>query len=183
MKLESTGPRKFPRTLFLVIIVAIIAIGGVGSFYLFGTSHGSTTVAQNSPCSVLNSTQSAPGTANSSSTSLTANFTIIESDPGSNYEGMNGSAFHLSGNQTIPWPEIQVNQGQTVVIRIFNCASSESHGFAITHYFASGATVQPGQSYTLTFVANQPGTFRVFCSIFCAIHPYMQNGELIVTPS
>ncbi len=67
------------------------------------------------------------------------------------------------------------------MIRVYNCATSESHGFAITHYFDSGAAVRPGQSFTFTFVADQPGTFRIYCNIFCAIHPLMQNGELVVT--
>jgi heme/copper-type cytochrome/quinol oxidase subunit 2 len=92
---------------------------------------------------------------------------------------MNGSAYHL----TAPWPVIRVQQDQTVVIVVYNCAPSESHGFAITHYFNSGAAVSAGKSYTLTFVATEAGTFRIYCNIFCAIHPLMQNGELIVTPS
>ena len=96
------------------------------------------------------------------------------------YEGMNGSRYH---SLTTPWPVIQVYQGQKVEINVFNCASSEAHGFAISTYFNAGATVRPGESYTVTFSANQIGTFRMYCSIFCAIHPYMQNGELIVSPS
>ena len=54
---------------------------------------------------------------------------------------MNGSAYHL----TAPWPVIQVQQGQTVVITVYNCAPSEAHGFAITHYFNSGAAVSAGK--------------------------------------
>jgi FtsP/CotA-like multicopper oxidase with cupredoxin domain len=163
----------FPRYLIIAIVLvvgAIIAIVAVAS--LGGTNN--TTV-----CSVLGSNQKAPGIANSSSDASASSFIIVDSDPGSNYEGMNGSAFHL----TTPWPVIQVHQGQTVTIRVFNCASSESHGFAITHYFDSGTAVRPGQSYTFTFVANEAGTFRIYCNIFCAIHPLMQNGQLIVTPS
>jgi len=181
--LPGTSHAPFFRRPILLIIVAIIVIGAAVGIFAYATSNGSTGTTESSPCSVIATTQSAPGTANSSSTSTTADFTIIESDPGNNYEGMNGSAFHLSGNETIPWPEIQVYQGQTVAIHVFNCASSEPHGFAINHYFDSGATVRPGTSFTLTFVATEAGTFRVYCSIFCAIHPYMQNGELIVTPT
>ncbi len=90
---------------------------------------------------------------------------------------MNGSAYHLSTS----WPVLNVKQGQTVVIQVANCNSSEPHGFAITGYFNSGTTLNPGQSYTLTFVANQVGTFRVFCDVACAIHPLMENGLLNVT--
>ena len=90
---------------------------------------------------------------------------------------MNGSAYHLG----VPWPVINVHQNQTVVIHIFNCASSEPHGFAITHYFNSGVILQPDQSYTWTFDADQKGTFTMYCNTFCAIHPYMQNGRVMVS--
>jgi heme/copper-type cytochrome/quinol oxidase subunit 2 len=183
MQPEPNRGSFFRRPILVVIIIAVVAVAALVGIVAYMTSSGSAGTTESSPCSVLSTTQSAPGTANSSSTSSTAYFTIIESDPGSNYEGMNGSAFHLSGNETIRWPQIQVYQGQTVVIQVFNCASSEPHGFAVTHYFDSGATVRPGQSFTLKFVASEAGTFRMYCSIFCAIHPYMQNGVLIVTPS
>ena len=176
MRLGAVGGQSSPRSMLTIIIIAIVALAAVLGVLAFLSSKGSN---NNTTCSVIDTSQNAPGIANSSSASSTVSFTIIESDPGNNYEGMNGSAFHLS----TPWPVIQVYQGQTVVIHIYNCASSESHGFAIAHYFNSGATIRPGQSYTLTFVANQAGSFRAFCSIFCAIHPYMQNGELIVTPT
>ncbi|MHB8566241.1 MAG: cupredoxin domain-containing protein [Nitrososphaerales archaeon] len=59
---------------------------------------------------------------------------IVESDPGTIYEGLNGSAYHIS----VPWPIIQVHEGEKVVIQVVNCASSEPHGFAVAHYFDSG---------------------------------------------
>ena len=165
--------QSFSRVLLIAVIIVIGAVIGVVAIYGTGFS------PHNAICSVLSSTQSAPGIANSSSTSSTVSFTIVDSDPGSNYEGMNGSAYHI----TAPWPVIQVHEGQNVVIRVYNCASSESHGFAITHYFNSGTAVRPGQEFTFTFTATQAGTFRIYCNIFCAIHPLMQNGELIVTPT
>jgi FtsP/CotA-like multicopper oxidase with cupredoxin domain len=175
--------QSFPRPLIITIIVAIAAVGGVVAYASIRPSSQIGTTTELSPqqiaCSVLNTTKSAPGVANGSSTSSSVSFAIVDSDPGTNYEGMNGSAYHL----TTPWPVIQVQQGQTVVITVYNCAPSESHGFAITHYFNSGAAVSAGKSFTFTFVATEAGTFRIYCNIFCAIHPLMQNGELIVTPS
>lgn len=165
--------------LFAIIAIVLIVVAApviILQYYTIGPrSDGSTT----NPCNNVNSSAPAPGIANATSTSpsATVTFTIIESDPGNNYEGMNGSAYHLS----VQWPIITVHQGQRVVIHIYNCASSESHGFAITNYFNAGVTVRPGQSYTLTFVANQKGSFRMFCSIFCSIHPLMQNGAFVVT--
>jgi heme/copper-type cytochrome/quinol oxidase subunit 2 len=68
-----------------------------------------------------------------------------------------------------------------VTITVMNCASSEPHGFAIGHYFNSGVTLGEGQRYIVTFQANTVGKFSVYCNVLCAIHPYMQNGLLIVS--
>ena len=171
----DTGAKKPGKTLILIIVIVLL-IGAFVGIYAFSVSDNGQTKTTTNICDAINSTEKAPGIANATINAATATFTIIESDPGNNYEGMNGSAFHVSTQ----WPVIQVYQGQKVIINIFNCASSESHGFAITTYFNSGVTVRPGQSYTLTFVANQKGSFRMYCSIFCAIHPLMQNGVLIV---
>ncbi len=73
-----------------------------------------------------------------------------------------------------------VHQGQTVTIHVRNEDPVEPHGFTVTHYLDSGVTLRPGETYTLTFLADQKGTFRVYCDIFCTIHVYMQNGQLKV---
>jgi heme/copper-type cytochrome/quinol oxidase subunit 2 len=41
--------------------------------------------------------------------------------------------------------------------------------------------LREGQSFDISFTANQAGTFKVYCDIFCSIHPLMQNGLLNVT--
>jgi FtsP/CotA-like multicopper oxidase with cupredoxin domain len=97
-------------------------------------------------------------------------FTIIASRM-----GYNGSV-----NMGTPWPVMTVHQGQSVTIHVKNEDPVEPHGFTVTHYLDSGATLRPGETYTLTFLADQKGTFRVYCDIFCTIHVYMQNGRLTV---
>ena len=97
-------------------------------------------------------------------------FTLIASRT-----GYNGSV-----NMGSPWPVMTVRQGQTVTIQVKNDDPVEPHGFTVTHYLDSGVTLRPGETYTLTFLADQKGTFRVYCNIFCTIHVYMQNGELTV---
>jgi nitrous oxide reductase len=79
-----------------------------------------------------------------------------------------------------PWPTITVQKGTTVTITVCN-SDTQAHGFQITHYYdASIVTVPPGKSFTISFVADTLGTFHIYCSIFCAVHPFMQNGELVV---
>ena len=115
----------------------------------------------------------------SSSSSQVLHFTIIESDPPDPLAGINGSYYKPLGTQ---WPIIRVHQGDTVIITVINNDSREVHGFAIVHYDDRGFSLAPGQQQTITFIANEVGSFRMYCNVFCAIHPYMQNGALIVTP-
>jgi FtsP/CotA-like multicopper oxidase with cupredoxin domain len=110
-----------------------------------------------------------------SSASKTVYFTIIESDTGA-LKGMNGSAYHVSE----AWPVITVKQGEAVVIYLLNRNSSEAHGFEISHYFNQGVALEPGGSYKIQFVANEPGTFLITCPIFCLIHPLMDFGQFVV---
>ncbi|MCL4519416.1 MAG: hypothetical protein M1587_09480 [Thaumarchaeota archaeon] len=107
----------------------------------------------------------------------TAYFTIIISDHAPD-EGMNGSA--IKGVSAV-WPVIHVHIGQKVVINVQMVNADEPHGFAIDNYFPSGVTLRPGESYQVTFVANEAGTFRMYCNVFCAIHPLMQNGQVVVS--
>ncbi|HYC11333.1 MAG TPA: hypothetical protein VEC02_01550 [Nitrososphaerales archaeon] len=131
--------------------------------------------------SISNSIPAVVGSASSGS-GPHAYFLIVEADPGSPYEGINGSAIQESQNLSKPWPIMHVKLGQVVSIHVINCASSESHGFAIDHYDDKTINaIPPGKSYDVTFTANERGTFRIYCDIFCAIHVFMQNGELIVS--
>lgn len=110
-----------------------------------------------------------------------AYFLIVEADPPNPYAGINGS-YYVS--PTTQWPTMEVKLGQVVSIHVINCASSEIHGFQVSYYddiSKNLISVAPGQSYDTTFTATKTGTFRVYCGIFCSIHPLMQNGALVVT--
>lgn len=169
---------SFKSRYFVPVIIAIIVIGvALTAFFIYqsyGAQPGTSTAIT---CNNIPKAPSSSEVANATLDGQTAHFLIIDADPGSNFEGMNGSAYHLS----VPWPVMAVRQNQTVVIQVLNCASSEPHGFAISHYLNAGVTLHEGESTTVTFVANQRGIFRVYCSIFCVIHQDMQNGELIVS--
>jgi hypothetical protein len=79
------------RMIWVLIVIAVIAIVGVGSIITFSFT-GS-----------LTSQQSV-----SSSSSQVLHFTIIESDPPDPLAGINGSYYKPLGTQ---WPIIRVNQG------------------------------------------------------------------------
>lgn len=106
-------------------------------------------------------------------------YLIIASDGGSYGIGFNDSKGH--GAPVNAWPIITVKQGATVDITVCN-VDVQAHSFNIITYLGGAAnTIVPGQAKTFQFVADQVGTFIMYCNIFCPVHPYMQNGELIVT--
>ena len=144
------------RMVWIVAVIVLIATVGVGSIVGFWYA----------------------GSVKPSSNGHALYFTIIESDPPDPLAGMNGSYYKPL---TAQWPVIQVHQGDTVIITVINNDSREVHGFAIVHYDNRGFSLAPGQRHVVSFVADEVGSFRIYCNVFCAIHPYMQNGVLIVS--
>lgn len=73
--------------------------------------------------------------------------------------------------------EFQVNAGDIVTIQLVS--TDVVHGLYVDGYDTS-VEADPGQSATLTFVADKPGSFRFRCNITCgAMHPFM-IGKLTV---
>ena len=114
---------------------------------------------------------------------LTQSRTPPVKQPGTFLIIANANGFNDSINHGVPqnsWPIITVQQGTTVTIMVSN-TDVQAHGFQVSHYYDSSIqTVAPGTTLTVTFVADQTGSFRIYCSIFCAVHAFMQSGELIV---
>jgi len=143
------------------ILVAVVA-GSVASFYWPS----------------LNSLANpAPPTTEKSTCVRPPGYFLIVAD----LTGYNDSVDHLEQAPNAPWPVIQVQKGDTVHILICNLDDYSPHGFAIQHYFDVGVALMPHDNYRISFVADEDGTFIMYCNIFCPVHPYMQNGELIVT--
>jgi heme/copper-type cytochrome/quinol oxidase subunit 2 len=73
--------------------------------------------------------------------------------------------------------DIQVNPGDTVNIQLVS--TDVVHGLYVDGYDISGEA-DPGQTATLTFVADKSGSFRFRCNVTCgAMHPFM-IGKLTV---
>jgi heme/copper-type cytochrome/quinol oxidase subunit 2 len=73
--------------------------------------------------------------------------------------------------------DLKVNAGDTVTIHLVS--NDVVHGLYVDGYGAS-VEADPGQTATLTFVANKPGSFRFRCNVTCgAMHPFM-IGKLTV---
>lgn len=95
-------------------------------------------------------------------------------------QGFNNSVTHLQNSPNEPWPVIRVHKGDRVNILVCNMDPYSPHGFAIRHYLDAGVALMPHETFHFSFVADQVGTFTVYCSIFCPVHSYMLSGELIV---
>jgi len=67
--------------------------------------------------------------------------------------------------------EFQVNPGDKVTIQLVS--TDAVHGLYVDGYDIS-AEADPGQTATLTFIADEPGSFRFRCNVTCgAMHPFM----------
>ncbi len=76
-------------------------------------------------------------------------------------------------------PTIEFQRGDTVNILVCNLDPIQSHGLAIDHYFPTGVTLRPGEAYKVSFVAKEPGSFTIYCNVFCTVHTFMK-GRLVV---
>ena len=67
--------------------------------------------------------------------------------------------------------ELKVNPGDTVNIQLVS--TDVVHGLYVDGYDIS-IQADPGQTETLSFVADKPGSFRFRCNVTCgAMHPFM----------
>ncbi len=78
---------------------------------------------------------------------------------------------------------IRVRQGDRVVIHITNIeqAHDATHGFAIAKYNVN-LSLEPGESETVSFVADTPGVFPYYCTEFCSALHLEMTGYLLVEP-
>ena len=86
--------------------------------------------------------------------------------------------FRINARQYAYSPsELKVNAGDTVTLQLVSI--DVVHGLYVDGYDVS-IEADPGQTATLTFTADQPGSFRFRCNVTCgAMHPFM-IGKLTV---
>ncbi len=104
-------------------------------------------------------------------------------DAGVTHQGGKALAKVVLVRSTITPQTIEVSQGETVTVALTNIeqTTDELHGFGLLAYNIN-VVVDPGETKTVTFVANKAGVYPFYCTNFCsALHQEMQ-GYLIVKP-
>jgi len=92
--------------------------------------------------------------------------------------GYNDSIVH--GAPVKPWPILDVSNGSDVAITVCN-TYAQPLGFQVAHYLDDKIqAISPGQALTVSFVADETGTFLIYCSVLSPIHVYLQGGEVNV---
>jgi nitrous-oxide reductase len=78
---------------------------------------------------------------------------------------------------------IEVNQGDTVNIHITSLEQAEdvTHGFTI-NMFNIDLSLEPGKHENVTFKADIPGVFPMYCTEFCSALHLEMAGYLLVKP-
>lgn len=76
-----------------------------------------------------------------------------------------------------------VNEGDTVRWHITNIerAQDATHGFSIPMWNIN-LSLEPGETQTLEFVADRPGTYSYYCTEFCSALHLEMTGYLLVKP-
>jgi hypothetical protein len=92
--------------------------------------------------------------------------------------GYNDSIVH--GAPVRPWPILDVANGSDVAITVCN-TYAQPLGFQVAHYLDDKIeAIDPGQALRVSFVADETGTFLIYCSVLSPIHVYLQGGEVNV---
>jgi len=78
---------------------------------------------------------------------------------------------------------IRVRQGDRVTIHITSLETTHdaTHGFGISKYNIN-LSIEPGETQTVTFVADEPGVFPYYCTEFCSALHLEMAGYLLVQP-
>ncbi len=141
-----------PNKRTIAIVVAIMLVASSAATYFFAIYLPSIATI---PCVTTGNTHC---------------FTIVAS-----LSGYNGSV-----HQPLPYPVISVPKGDTVVLRLINNDSAQSHGLAVQVYAANGIIAHVGETKTMSFQATTIGKFQIYDPIITTIDAY-EKAELDVS--
>jgi nitrous-oxide reductase len=79
--------------------------------------------------------------------------------------------------------QLELNEGDTVNLHITNLEQSDdqTHGFTINMYNIN-LSLEPGKHEDVTFVADMPGVYPMYCTEFCSALHLEMAGYMLVKP-
>ena len=79
--------------------------------------------------------------------------------------------------------QIEVNEGDNVILHITSVeqAEDQTHGFTIDMYNIN-LSIEPGKTENVTFKADLPGVYPMYCTEFCSALHLEMTGYLLVKP-
>jgi nitrous-oxide reductase len=79
---------------------------------------------------------------------------------------------------------IRAQEGDTVILHMTSVEQTKdaTHGFAIAQHNIQ-VSLEPGETSTITFVADKPGVFNFYCTEFCSALHLEMAGWLLVEPA
>ena len=79
--------------------------------------------------------------------------------------------------------QIEVEEGDTVNLHITNLEQSEdqTHGFTLNMHNIH-VSLEPGKHENITFVADRPGVYPMYCTEFCSALHLEMAGYFLVKP-
>jgi nitrous-oxide reductase len=99
-------------------------------------------------------------------------------------DGSNVTVYMSSIRSTIRPDFFEAKVGDTVTIHLTNneLAVDATHGFAMPGQDVN-LSIEPGETTTVSFVANKAGTFPYYCTEFCSALHLEMMGYFLVSPS
>ncbi|RLA72903.1 MAG: Sec-dependent nitrous-oxide reductase, partial [Epsilonproteobacteria bacterium] len=100
-------------------------------------------------------------------------------------DGKNVTVYATLVRSHINPERITVNKGDNVTIHMTNLerAQDETHGFTVDHYDVH-ASLEPGETSTINFIADIEGVFPYYCTEFCsALHLEMMGYMMVKDPN
>jgi nitrous-oxide reductase len=99
-------------------------------------------------------------------------------------DGKSVTVYMSSIRSTIRPDFFEAKVGDTVTMHITNneLAMDATHGFAMPGQDVN-LSIEPGETTTVTFVANKAGTFPYYCTEFCSALHLEMMGYFLVSPS
>ena len=155
-----------------ISLIAIIAVGVALWFLLQGTEPTNTdtadtteNVTEESEGDSVSNEEGATEDDTSSGTDIGMEFPIVDSDTDVSVDAdADVRVFNVGGeNFSFGVREIRVQEGDTVTVNF--TSNGGFHDFSVDEFDARSERVNAGQSSSVTFVADQRGTFEYYCSV------------------